>query len=420
MEIPKKNGFKEQLKPIVFTLLVICILAWLIINWIGNAKAIVNFNTIPHESLELLVKKTVFESVVYGYGRLVPKTSKSLVSRVSGVIEELTLKPGSSVSPNSIVIKLANPDLYRELRTKELSYEEAKANHEQLKIELNNKQLLLENESLIFQAELDVANAEYTAKNSLKAKGIISEIELKKENMLLELKKLKFDLSKKNLISFHESMVSQLKASKIKLSKANQQIEIVEESIVSLNIKAGLNGKVTSLDRLVEIGRHINSGDYLGQVADQTQLYTELRVNAKEATNVTEGMSTRINIKGDIVLGVVNRISPSVENNQILIDIIITSSLPSGARPEMDVDAEILLKKHIGSLVIENNELINIPNNTYHVSVKKKHEESFNPTTISIGKINDKYIEILSKVDEGDTILLVKNKLKKVNNGKNY
>jgi hypothetical protein len=54
------------------------------------------------------------------------------------------------------------------------------------------------------------------------------------------------------------------------------------------------------------------------------------------------------------------------------------------------------------------------------VSVKKKHEESFNPTTISIGKINDKYIEILSKVDEGDTILLVKNKLKKVNNGKNY
>jgi multidrug resistance efflux pump len=405
VEIPEKKNNIKRYKNIVVIILVGGALMGLFSYFSANKKATVTQPTINHDTAIATVTSASFAVSINGYGRLVPIKQQSIVAYSPGVIKNVLSKPGSEVKPNTTIITLSNPTIERDVKLKQLKYQEAQAKNRQLAATLKSKQLNLTNGLKIKEASLKVALAEHKAKKSLAQKSIISSIQMEKEEMQLKLKRLEFEMAQADLSNQIQSNKEQLAVSEISLAIAKQQVEISEEKQQALNIVAGATGQLQQLENKVTIGRYVNEGEFLGIVADQSALYAELRVNATEATKLTTGMLVVFNIKGQTAQGHVSRISPSVVNNQIIIDALIDSTLPANARADMDIEASINLTAATQSLVVARHNKVTKANSTYQVLKQNLGSDEFVTSTIKVGQINQNYIQILQGSKVGDKLI---------------
>ena len=404
MEIPAKKTNKKR-NLIILSLAALLIVIGGINYYSSTSINLVTSTTDTEQASIATVTKAEFAASVNGYGRLVSQVRQSVVAYSPGVIKKINYQPGTTVTPETVIVALSNPAIEREVKLKKLKYQQIEAENRQLTANLKRQQVKLANSLKIKEAAYQVAQAQYKAKNSLANKSIISSIEMEKETMQLKLSKLEFEMAQAELANQVESNQEQIAVSKISLAIAKQEVALSEEKLNALNIVAGTHGQLQQLEGNVNVGQYINEGEFLGIVADRDALFAQLRVNAAQATQLEEGMVVNINIKGQLAKGYVTRISPSVVNNQIMVDAAITSDLPTNARVDMDIEASIFLTEQKQSLVIARHNKVTKANSQYQVLKQSANSEQFLQTTIEVGHINQDYVQILRGSQLGDKLI---------------
>ena len=91
----------------------------------------------------------------------------------------------------------------------------------------------------------------------------------------------------------------------------------------------------------VEIGQHLLPGSEISRIARQDDLYAELKVSPRQATDVQAGQVVEIDTLNGKIEGRVSRVDPSVIEGRVLVDVDLVSMLPASARPDLNVNAII-------------------------------------------------------------------------------
>ena len=331
----KKSGLLDSKAKIagVISLLFVILVFWAM--RIGSSVSVERASLLIES-----VQKGDLEVIIDGYGTLTSDKQQLITSFSSATVKEIVLKPGASVTANSVIVRLENPELQQQVENAEQELTQIKANLRQLK--LNNQRETLNEYAQLAQikASHETAVLKRTAEEQLAAKGIVSDLTF--QQTLLDERQLRqrieiLEQRNDQLSLVHNESVN------IQLERIKQQegrLAIAQSRLEKLTVRAGFDGVLQRLS--VELGQSLAAGSEVALIGSVTDLIALIRVPQSQAQQVVVGQKVIIDTRRDKIEGLVSRIDPIVDNNTVEIEVSLPENLPASARPQLTVDGKII------------------------------------------------------------------------------
>ena len=123
------------------------------------------------------VKRGMMERNVRGLGTLVPEDILFIPTQFEGRVDEIKLRAGGEVKPETILVVLSNPDMQLQANDLEWQVKQAEANFADLKVKLQSAEI--EEKSTVSRAESEFTQAKLNKErdDELAKLGLKPEIE---------------------------------------------------------------------------------------------------------------------------------------------------------------------------------------------------------------------------------------------------
>lgn len=354
-------------------------------------------------ALQLTVDRGVLTQRVTAYGRLQSSNSSTVIAEVSGTVDQIHVYPGETLAAEQAMITLRNPALLRAVDQAELAYLEAQASKNSTEAELYERQITLENELALLASEIAFAQEELDTKAFLLEEAIVAKLDYLRSETTLEQTRLKHQLQQRKLEAFAKSQAAELKAAEYRLQEAEKQLEMARHDVAQLTIRAQREGTLNELNTELEVGSSLERGQAVAQITDPSNLFADLLVAAKDATELLPGQVATIWIRDTAVTGSVLRVYPSAENNQVRLEVRITEQLPTSARANVNVSAEIVTQTLSDTLRLPVFEAVSRNHSTLELFVAE--DDRYVRRTVQLGVLGENYVQVIAGLEAGDQVL---------------
>ncbi len=281
---------------------------------------------------------------VRGPGTLVPEDVLFVSARTAGRIEQILIKPGAVVTPDTVIMLLSNPDLQLTVQNAEWEWRRAEASFTTTRVQLEQQRL--QQESLVAQVQASFHQARLNADRDqqLFDEQLASEIQMMLSRTQAEELENRLRIEKLRLDNLQESNVAQLASQRVQVDQRNAEYQLRLRDLDSLKVRPTISGVLQEVP--VEEGQQAAPGVVLARVADPKHLKAELRIAQTQAGEVVIGQSAIIDTRNGVVPGRVIRIDPAVVQGTVTVDVeLLASELPPGARPDLSVDGRIEIQR---------------------------------------------------------------------------
>jgi len=194
----------------------------------------------------------------------------------------------------------------------------------------------------------------------------------------------------------------QLAVKKSRVAQLARALERARTQAAALKIVAGISGIVQAITAVV--GQQLQPGSPIGRIAQQDQLYAELKVPAREATQVQRGQHVVVDTRTGTVDGVVTRIDPGVTDGTVVVDADLNGALPAGARPQLQVEGTSYISQLPDTLYVGKPSYVKSDSAiaVYKLDPAGRYASR---VTIQAGKISLNYLQVLRGLQAGDRII---------------
>ncbi len=272
-------------------------------------------------------------------GTLVPRTSRWLAAATAAQVEQILVWPGTAVQPDTVLMKLSNPEVQDSLRNAQAQVAAAQAEVAAKRAELQSQ--LLDERSAEAQAQADYASAKVKADADAKAAAahLIPQVTFRQGQIALAQLKNRMQIEQERVRAFGGNMQAQLDAVKARLLQQQSNLQLRQRQADALEVTAGIAGVLQEV--AVQEGAQVAAGANLARVARTDVLIARLLVPEVQAKDVSMGMPVSVDTHNGAVAGTVSRIDPAVRDGSVQVEVTLTGALPPGARPDLSVDGRI-------------------------------------------------------------------------------
>jgi HlyD family secretion protein len=339
---------------------------------------------------------------VRGLGTLVPEEVRLIPSTRDGIVEEKRVKIGDTVTADTILVVLSNPDLLQQVANEELAYQKALADlantRAQLETQiLNQKSTQQQKENQALQAKLQADTDEQLFKE-----GLGPELNLKKSKANAESLAQEVTLEKQRVEFMTRSNEAQITAAQAGLEQLKAVWELGKAQIEELKVRAGAPGVLQQLN--VEYGQKITPGTVVAKVAEPGKLKAELKIAETQVKDIAIGQYADIDTRNGIIPGHVIRIDPSAINGTVTVDVSLDGELPKGARPDLSVDGTVVISK-LDDVLKVGRPAYGQQDSTISIFKMTPSGEAIR-TTVKLGRSAVNEIQVLDGLSEGDVVIL--------------
>ena len=288
------------------------------------------------------VRRGELDRSVSASGALAPQEVHIVAAVQPGIVESVFVKPGANVTAGTPIARLSNPDLDADVVSARSAVDVAGAN-------LTSARQQARESALAQQSNVTSAHAQ----SEMDTTNVSGEAELHREGYIADqtyrIAQIKAAQSRDQLTVAHAQtgvdaadQDAKVAAAQAQLDQARAQLQAKLAEVDALIVRAHSSGIVQSV--AIDPGARVDVGTELARVADQRDLKAVLQVPEGQAHAVEIGMAVRIDTGNGIVTGHVARIAPSAQDGSVAVDVTFTGALPSGARPDLNVDGTIDLQ----------------------------------------------------------------------------
>jgi HlyD family secretion protein len=403
MDIPRSSDIakKKKTRRILFTIggLVLLLGITLGLSRLKPAAPSVERETVWIDT----VKRGSMLRQVRGTGTLVPEQFQWIPSTSSGRVDEIYMRPGKQVEPETVIMRLSNQELEQETQDAELKVRAAEAEFIYEKAKLEALKMDQEAAAAKVKAEYLEAQLRAEADEELSRDGLVADITLKVSKAKAEESATRWEIEKRRLAVNAESMEAQLKAQASEVDQVRALYQLKKKQLEQLQVKAGSKGVLQQL--LVEVGQRVLAGATLAKVAQPEHLKAELRIAETQAKDIQIGQIASIDTRNGLIDGEVSRIDPAVQNGTVTVDVSLKGELPKGARPDLTVDGTVELERLTNVLYVgrpaSGQEHTKV--GLFRIGPDGKTADR---TTVQLGRSSVNTIEILGGLKEGDQVVL--------------
>lgn len=371
----------------------------------GVTLANIDFSTQRVDRTKLsidTVRRGTMEVKVAANGQLLSTRIEQLAAQVPGRVARADIKPGAVVQAGDVLVELANPQLVAAAEEAQSAWEGAVAELQAAEAELQTN--MLNHEVVLTQVEFNAekAKAKAEADAALARDGLISGIELRRSQLDLAQLRKTHEIESSRLQKVRGNIQVQLSVRKSRVAQLARALERARTQAADLEIVAGIGGIVQAID--VEVGQQLQPGTPVGRIAQQDQLYAELRVPAREATQVRAGQKVVVDTRNGTVNGIVTRVDPGVTDGTVVVDVELQGALPPGTRPQLQVEGIVYISQVPGTLFVGKPAYVR---NDAEIAVYKLDPAGRYATRVPIkaGKVSLQHLQVLHGLREGDRII---------------
>lgn len=401
MDIVKQKPKKTLLNSKAVMIVIAAVIVTLLVSY---AKASLSNVSLARKDLLLAtVKQGDIDVTVEGYGKLTSDKLQLITSLTKATVEEIVLKPGATVTKESVIVKLANPELQQQVESAEYSIAEAKANLRQLKLNQKRETLTEKSNYLELVSLHKAVNLKLAAQKKLVKSGIVKQIDYQ-ENILREAQLKErieiFNERNEQLIEVHKEAVN-IQQERIK--QVQQKLAIAKNRLSKLYVRAGFDGVLQRLS--VKLGESLSPGQEVALIGSVTELIALIRVPQNQVQRVQVGQKVVIDTRQETIVGRVVRIDPIVDQNTVEVEVSLPSILPKSARPEQNVDAVITANVLKDINYIDRPANVRAQSETSLYQLNQSSSKAIR-TALNFGEKTGRYIEITSGAKAGDRFII--------------
>jgi HlyD family secretion protein len=344
---------------------------------------------------------------VRGLGTLVPDEVFWLAALTDGRVEKIELRPGAELRPDSIIVRLSNPELELAAVDAEWQLKQAEANMTDLRVKLESQALDQTSAAARVQADMVKAKLEADLEERLRKDGLTSELKTKLTRATADELVNRYEIEKKRLSITGESVEAQLASQKVQIEKLRAAWQLKKQQVAQLTIRAGTHGVLQQLGGAtpIEVGQRLTAGTPLAKIANPRRLKAELKIAETQAKDISLGQIAQIDTRNGFIPGRVSRIDPAVINGTRTVDVRLEGELPPGAVPDLSVDGVVELER-LNDVLYVNRPVYGQPNSM--VSLFKVVPGTREATRVQakLGRTSVSTIEVVDGLKIGDEVIL--------------
>jgi HlyD family secretion protein len=289
------------------------------------------------------VKRGEMLRQVRGLGTLVPEEVRWIPATTDGIIEDRKARAGDTVTANSIILVMSNPDVRQRALDAELQLRGVEADLANLRATLQNQILNQQAQQASVESDYNRARLDFEANQELAKDGLVSELILKKSQVTAQELAAKNEMEKKKVDVNSRSAEAQIAAQQARVDQFRAAFQLRQKQVEELNVRAGAAGVVQQVP--VEAGQRVAPGTILAKVAQPGRLKAELQIAETQVKDVTIGQIASIDTRNGIIPGQVIRIDPASVNGTVKVDVQLNGEYPKGVRPDLSVDGTIEVER---------------------------------------------------------------------------
>jgi RND family efflux transporter MFP subunit len=340
-------------------------------------------------------------------GSLVPREDsiELIPAQTDATIVRIRVLPGAKVTPDTVLMDLADPQLEQQLLSAQLALRGAQADYKSLQATLEST--LMDKKTAAAQI-----NAAYT-QDQLQAQtdkalydlGVIAGIAYSNSKNTADQLTAQHKLSQEQLDVNQKAIVVQLASQQTKIDQAKAQLDLYQKQSAALQVRAGISGVLAQLPTPLQVGQHVTAGTSVAQVIQLDKLKAALQIAETQARDIQIGQPASIDTHNGIIPGHVIRIDPSVLNGTVTVDVALDGPLPPGARPALSVDGTIDLERMTDVLYVGRPALGN-ENSTLSLFKIDADGKGATRVPVKVGRASVNSIQVIEGLKEGDTVIL--------------
>lgn len=397
--IPKKKGLQK--KHIGYIAFGIVIIVLFYMAFFADRTS-----TYKVEKDKLIIESVIedqFNDYITVPGTVEPISTIFLDAQEGGRVEEILIEEGSMVNKGDIILRLSNPDLYLNILDSEAQLAE-KENF------LRNTQVTMEQERISIKRELISLKYDIERKERIYRQNsvLIKDNLISQEEFIRSKEDLDMALSSRDLFLERERQDSIFRSVQVETLKANlenmrRNLALVRQRVDNLNVKATVDGQLGLL--VPEIGQSISRGANMGQINVLTSYKVTAQIDEHYIDRVRTQLTATLDRQGSEFNLVVRRVYPEVRNGTFEIDMIFRDSMPDNIRTGQTYYTSLQLGQPKVSVLVPIGGFFQETGGQW-IFVLDPSESFATKRTISIGRKNPKYYEVLEGLQPAEKVII--------------
>jgi len=340
-------------------------------------------------------------------GSLVPREDsiELIPAQTDATVVRIRALPGAQVTPNTVLLELADPQLQQQVLNAQLALKAAQADYKSLQATLQST--LMDKKTAAAQVNTDYTQDQLQAQTdkALFDLGVISGVAYSKSKNTADQLATQHQLSMQQLDVNEKAIEVQLASSQTKVDQAKALLDLYQKQAAALQVRSTISGTLAQLPTPVQVGQHVTAGTSVAEVIQRDKLKAALQVAETQARDIQIGQPASIDTHNGVIPGHVTRIDPSVLNGTRTVDVALDGPLPPGAVPQLSVDGTIDLERLTDVLYVGRPALGN-ENATLSLFKEDPDHKGAVRVPVKVGRNSVNSIQVLDGLKEGDTVIL--------------
>lgn len=349
------------------------------------------------------VKRGAMVRQVRGTGILVPEQVRWIPASTEARVERILVRPGVTVTADTVILELSNPEVEQAARDAELQLGSAVAELRKREIELESAVLAQRAVSAGIDAQLSEARAQAEVDAELAKNGLTSALTAKLSRSRAEQLETRSGIEQKRLEIARKAAEADMQMQRARLDQVRALHALRQQHRGNLQVRAGIDGVLQQVP--LEVGQRVAAGTNLARVAQPEPLKAELRVAETQARDVAPGQFVEVDTRNGTVRGRVTRVDPAVQNGTIGVDVAFDGPLPKGSRPDLTVDGVIELER-LDDVLHTGRPVQGSDGATIGLFLVSADGSEAVQTSVAIGRTSVSSVEIRAGLKEGDRVIL--------------
>ncbi len=349
------------------------------------------------------VKRGLMLRQVRGPGTLVPEDVRLISAPVEGRIERIPALPGVTVTADTVLLEMSDPQIQQSALEAEAQLKAAQADYDDLKAQLENQLLSQQAQLAAAESQSEQAKLQEEADEKLAKDGLIPDLDLKLSRLRASQLSKQARIERERVEQNRRSAQAQLAAQRARVDQMRAMHELRRRQVDSLKVRAGIPGQLQELP--VQVGQSVTPGSVLARVARPEKLKAELRIPEVQAKEVSVGMKASIDTRPVIIQGHVVRVAPSSQDGSVVVDVALDGPLPPGARPNLSVDGTIEIER-LENVLYVGRPAIGQANSKIELFKLVKEGKEAVRVPVELGRTSVNTVEIVKGLQVGDQVIL--------------
>jgi HlyD family secretion protein len=307
------------------------------------------------------------------------------------------------VKKGDVILRLSNPDLYLAILTSEgdLGFRENQLRQTQISME--QEKLQIKRELVTLKFNIDRLTRNFKQNEILIKDNLISKEEFIRSKEDLDAANQSKDLYMERMKTDSVFRTVNIQTMQNDLLNMRKNLALVRDRIKNLNVTAPVDGQLGLLTP--EIGQQINRGENMGQINVLTSYKVTAQIDEHYIDRVRTQLDATLERQNNKFNLTVRRVYPDVRNGTFKIDMIFRDSMPDNIRTGQTYYISLQLGQPKVSVLVPIGGFFQETGGQW-IFVLDPSESFATKRSISIGRKNPKYYEVLEGLKPGEKVIV--------------